>query len=217
VSYRIVGIVRDTKHMNLREAAPRFVFLPMRQPRDVEQRVTLVLASSIPGRERDLLSPVRNTLAGIDPGILVSDVITMRRQLDSTLLTERMLSGLSMTFGLLAMLLAAIGLYGALSYRVGRQRHAIGIRMALGASPSTVAVGVLRQSGVVVGLGLIAGLPFAVMGARIAGSMLWGVTSGDPLIYAACCVILCLVGLLSAYVPARRAAAVQPIDALRHN
>ena len=178
--------------------------------------MTLVLASSAPGREMALLQPVRNVIAEIDPGILISEVITMGTQLESTLLTERLLSALSAIFGLLAIVLAAIGLYGVLSYRVGRQRQSIGIRMALGASPSIVALGVLRQSGMVVAIGLLAGMPFAVVAARTAESMLWGVKPSEPMIYVASVVLLSLVGFVSAFLPARRAAAIEPVEALRH-
>lgn len=215
-AYRIVGVVRDTKHMNLREPSARFAFIPIRQPRDVEQRVTLLVAAGVPNGEMALLQPVRTALERIDPGILISDVITIRRQLDSTLLTERLLSGLSSAFGVLAMTLASIGLYGVLSYRIGRQRQSIGIRMALGASPSFVALSVLRQSGLVVAIGLLAGLPFAFAAARMAGAMLWGVKASDPMTYIACAGLLCVVGIASAYLPARRASAIEPAEALRH-
>jgi predicted permease len=215
--YRIVGVVRDTKHMNLREPSPRFAFIPIRQPKDVEARVTLTVASTTLNGEMALTQPVRSTLAEIDPGVLISDVITMRRQLDSTLLTERLLSGLSGVFGALALILASIGLYGVLSYRVGQQRRSIGVRMALGARPSAVALGVLRQSGLIVALGLLCGLPFAFLTARMADSMLWGVNAGDPIIYIAGITLLCLVGFASAWLPARRASTIDPAEALRHN
>ena len=217
VPYRIVGVVRNTKHMNLREQAPRFAYIPMRQSRDADQRITLMLTSGNPDREMDLLPPVRKALSGIASDILISDVITVQKQLDTTLLTERLLSGLSATFGILAMFLAAVGLYGLLSYRVGRQRHSIGIRMALGASPFSVAMGVLRHSGLVIAIGVIAGLPFAFMAARMAGSMLWGVNAEQLSIYGVCVSLLLIVGMLSAYLPARRAAKVEPVEALRHS
>lgn len=215
--YRIVGVVRDTKHRNLREPAPRFAFIPLRQPRDAAGRVTLVVGSTTPSNQMALLEPIRSRLAGIDPGVLISEVITMRSQIDSTLLTERLLSGLSSAFGVLALILASIGLYGVLSYRIGQQRQSIGIRMALGAAPASVAFGVLRQSGLVVAAGLLCGLPFAFLAARTADSMLWGVQSSDPTIYIVGVALLGLVGLASAWLPARRASAIEPAAALRHN
>jgi hypothetical protein len=215
-SYRIVGVVRDTKHKNLREPAPRFAYVPLRQPRDATGRVTLAVASMSPDGHTALLQPIRSRLTGIDPGVFISEVITMRSQIDSTLLTERLLSGLSSAFGGLALILASVGLYGVLSYRIGQQRQSIGIRMALGASPSSVAFGVLRQSGFVVAAGLVCGLPFAFLAARTVESMLWGVQSSDPTNYIVGVALLCLVGFASAYLPARRASAIEPAEALRH-
>ncbi len=215
-TYRIVGVVRDTKHRDLRESSKRFAFLPLRQPMDVEQRITLIVAPRAPDGEMRLLQPVRNAVARIDRGILISDVITIRSQLDSTLLTERLLSGLSSAFGLLAMILASIGLYGVLSYRIGRQRLSIGIQMALGATPSYVALRVLRQSGVVIFAGLTLGLPFAILAARLADTLFWGVKAGDPMIYIAAAGLLFSVGIASAYLPARRASSIHPARALRH-
>jgi predicted permease len=214
--YQIVGVVRDTKHFNLREPSPPFAFLPIRQPRDTEGRMSLIVASSTPDAPMTLMQPIRAALAKVDSAILISEVITVGRQLDSTLLTERLLSGLSGVFGALALVLAAIGLYGVLSYRIGQQRQSIGIRMALGASPSSMGFSVVRQSGLVVAVGILAGLPFAILAARTADSMLWGVGAGDPLIYVAAVALLGLAGLASAWIPARRASAIEPAEALRH-
>jgi predicted permease len=215
-SYRIVGVVQDTKHMNLRESSARFAFIPIRQARDVEQRVTLLVAPSQPNREMALLQPIRSGLMKVSPGILISDVITMRHQLDSTLVTERLLAGLSGAFGALALILACVGLYGVLSYQIGRQRQSIGIRMALGATPLTVASSVLRQSVVVISIGLLCGLPFAFWEARTAETMLWGVKASDPSTYLASAALLWVVGIVSAYLPARRASTIEPGIALRH-
>ena len=140
----------------------------------------------------------------------------MRHQLDSTLVTERLLSGISSTFGVLALILAFVGLYGVLSYQIGQQRQSIGIRMALGATPLSVALSVLRRSVLVISIGLLCGLPFAFWEARTADTMLWGVKASDPLIYLGSAALLCVVGIVSAYLPARRASAVEPAIALRH-
>ena len=148
-----MGVVQDTKHNSLREPSAPFAFLPLRQPRSPERRVTLSVASVAPGGEAALLQPIRRRLAEVDPGMMISEVISIRRQIDATLLTERLLSGLATAFGALAMILASVGLYGVLSYRVGQQRQSIGIRMALGASPSSAALSVLRQSGKVIAVG----------------------------------------------------------------
>lgn len=218
VSYQIVGVVRDTKHMNLREVPKRFVFLPMLQPRVPEQsehRMTLVLSARAAGTEARLLPAVRSAVARVDPGLFISDITTVKTQVEVTLLTERLLSGLSMAFGFLALVLAATGLHGVLSYRVGQQRHSIGIRMALGASASRVKWTVLRRSGAVVILGLLCGLPLAYVAARMAESLLYGVNANEPFAYATGAAVLGIASLLSSYVPARRAAAVEPVEILR--
>ncbi len=217
VEYRIVGVVRDTKHNSLREPSAPFAFLPLRQPLSPDRRITLSVASVVPFVEAALLQPIRRKLAEVDSGLMISEVISMRRQIDATLLTERLLSGLATAFGALAMILASVGLYGVLSYRIGQQRQSIGIRMALGASPSTVAGDVLRQSGIVLAAGMLSGLPLALMAARAADSLLWGVKSGDPTIYLMGAAIICLAGFVSAWLPARRASAIEPAEALRHS
>jgi len=213
--YRIAGVVRDTKHFDLRKPAPPFAFIPIRQPKDAERRITLAAASA--EGQAALLQTIRTTIARIEPELLISDVITLRTQLDTTLLTERLLSGLSSAFGALALVLASIGLYGVLSYRIGQQRQSFGIRMALGASPASVVFSVLGQSGMVVAAGLVCGLPFAFLAARTADSMLWGVKPSDPAIYIGAVALLSAVGLASAYLPARRASAIEPAEALRQD
>jgi len=216
LEYRIVGVVRDSKHRTLREPAAPFAYLPLRQARYPEHRITLSAAPAAPGGESALLPAIRQTLAEVDPGLMIYEVISMERQLEATLLTERLLSSLASGFGGLAMVLAALGLYGVLSYRIGQQRQAIGIQMALGASPGSVAWTVVRQSAAVTAIGVACGLPFAILAARTADSLLWGVTSNDPAIYGAGAILLACVAMLSAWLPARRASAIEPAEALRH-
>jgi putative ABC transport system permease protein len=215
--YQTVGLVANTKHKSLREPAAPLVFVPTRQPMNVERRVTLVVASNVPHGHMTLVPPIRRRLTEVDSGLFVSEVISIQDQLDGTLLAERLLSGLSTVFGALALLLAGTGLYGVLSYRIGQQRRSIGIRMALGASPSSVVFGVLRQSGLTIGVGLLCGLPFALLATRIADSLLWGVKSSSPMIYVAGATLLCLIGFAGTYLPARRASAIEPAETLRHD
>jgi predicted permease len=215
--YRIVGVVSDTKHNSLREPSLPLAFISIWQPLEASGRLTLTVASATPSGQAALLQSLQRRLAAADPRLLISEVITMRRQLESTLITERLLSGLSTAFGVLALILASVGLYGVQSYRVGQQRQAIGIQMALGASPYSVTWSVLRQSGYVIAVGLLCGLPFAFAAARIADSLLWGVKSSDPAVYLVGAAILCLAGFVSAWLPARHASTIQPAEALRHN
>jgi predicted permease len=217
VQYRIVGVVRDTRHRSLREPPPPFVFVPLRQPKEADRRVTLTVAAANPGAESALLPSIRSLVARTDSRMLVSEVITLRSQFENTLLSERLLSSLAAAFGALAVVLAAVGLYGVLSHHIGRQRHAIGIRMALGASGSSVRFRVFRQSLLMVAAGLAFGLPFAVFAARAADSLFWEVTSRDPETYVFAIGVLALVGLVSSYLPARNASTIEPAEALRHD
>jgi predicted permease len=213
--YRIVGVVADAKHMGLREHAARFAFFALRQPGERAGRFTLSVVSAQPAGQT--LTSIRRTIAEIDPRILISEVITMQQQVDSTLLSERLLSALSAALGGLAMVLASIGLYGVLSYRIGQQRQAIGIRMALGATPGGIAAAVLRQSAAVIGVGVMAGLPFALLAGRATQSLFWGVEWRAAGIYGAAILLLCLVACASSYLPARRAAGIDPADTLRYD
>lgn len=216
-SYRIVGVVADTRHNDLRKPSPRFAFIPIRQPMEAHRRLTLTVASAALSGQAGVLEPMRSRLAAVNSGLLISEVITIRRQLNSTLVTERLLSGLSTAFGVLALVLASVGLYGVLSYRIGQQRQSIGIQMALGASPSSVVFSVLRQSAWMITVGLVCGLPLALLATRTADSLLWGVRSSDPAIYLMGVATLSLVGLVSAWLPARRASAIDPAEVLRHS
>jgi putative ABC transport system permease protein len=207
--------VRDTKHRSLREPAVPFVFVPTRQPLEADRRITLSITAER-GDEMALLQPIRSLVARTDARMLVSEVISLRRQIESTLLTERLLSGLAAAFGGLAMILAAVGLYGVLSHHVGRQRQAIGIRMALGASASSIRLQVMRESTGMVAAGLIVGTPLAVFAARAADSLFWDVTAGDLGTYGAAIGILVAAGLASSYLPARKASSIEPSEALRH-
>jgi predicted permease len=215
-AYRIAGVVGDTKHRDLRQPPDAFAYLPIRQPRESERRITLSVAAADAGAEMALVQPIRALVARTDSRMLVSEIITLRAQVDSTLLTERLLSGLAGAFGALAVILAAVGLYAVLSHHIGRQRQAIGIRMALGASASSIRRRVLRQSSLIVLAGLAAGLPFAVVASRAGESLFWGVAYGDPSIYLIAVGVLCAVGFVSAYIPARAASSIEPAEALRN-
>jgi len=212
---RIVGVVRDSKHMSVREKAPRFVFVPLGQRPQLAGRLTLALHSGL--AEGAAIATARRAVTGVSPDILITEAMAVRTQVNSKLLSERLVSGLSSVFGALALSLAAIGLYGVLSYRIGQQRKAIGIRMALGAAPSAIAADVVRQSAWVIGGGLAVGLPLSIAGARAAESMLWGLRPTDLTIYEVAAALLLAVGLVSAYLPARRASSIDPAEALRHD
>ena len=212
-AYTVVGVVADYKHNSVREPAPRFVFVPLWQPYHPVRRVTLAVASDRP--EAELTRAVTAAVHASHSRTLVSDVIAAERQIDETLIGERLLSRLGSGFAALAVVLALVGLYGVLSFTVARRRAEFGIRIALGARPGQVASGVLREMAMPVAAGLALGLPAAIAVARLAESLLFGVTPRDPAPYAFSVLVLVATAALAAWAPARRAASIDPAEALR--
>jgi ABC-type antimicrobial peptide transport system permease subunit len=141
---------------------------------------------------------------------------TLERQLDETLLRDRLVALLSAGFGLLATLLASIGLYGVMAFVVARRRKELGIRLALGAQPSQVTWMVMREVLVLLGMGLAVGVPAALLLGRYVASQLYGIKPGDPRIAIATGVLLALVSIAAGLIPARRASRIDPITALRY-
>jgi len=141
--------------------------------------------------------------------------ITQQEQLGQSLSQERLIANLSLFFGLLAVLLVATGLYGTLAYKVARRRSEIGIRMALGAQRRDLLWMVVRESLVLCAFGVLVGLPAAIGGAHLLRSMLFGLQPGDPLTFAGALAAITVVALAASFVPARRAAGVEPMTALR--
>jgi predicted permease len=216
----IVGITEDTKYQDAREPAYPTFFLPFLQmskdPKlfmigwdigDIELRLA--------GRPQNLEATVRRTLSDIDPNLNVLDVVSLSEQLKRNFNQDRLIARLAELFGLLALILACVGLYGVTSYSVARRTSEIGIRMALGADRASVLGLVLRGALVQLGLGLAVGIPVALAGGRLLSSQLYGVKSHDPGILGLAAVVLAACSLLAAFVPARRAASIDPMQALR--
>lgn len=147
----------------------------------------------------------------------MSDVIGVDEQIDATLVSERLLSTLATLFAALALGLAAIGLYGVLSYSVARRKAELGIRMALGAAPARIAWSVLREVLLQVAVGMAIGLPVALAGARAAETLLFGVTPADPSNYLLSAGVLVAIACVAAWLPARRACSIDPAEALRRD
>ena len=211
--YEIVGVVRNFKHRNLREQAPRFAFVPLWQPVDGLSRITLAVSSveSAAALARAVAQEVR----AIHPHTLISDIIGIEEQIDATLVSESLLSTLASAFAALAVGLAAIGLYGVLSYSVARRRSEFGVRLALGARPSRIAAGIFREVALQVAAGLAIGIPSALTIARMAEGMLFGVTAADPAHYIVSAVVLVAVAYVAAWIPAYHASTIDPTVALR--
>jgi ABC-type antimicrobial peptide transport system permease subunit len=163
-----------------------------------------------------LLPSVRAVLHDMDPNLPMQKPMTQRAQFDESFAQPRLFARLSIFFGLIAALLVATGLYGTLAYRVNRRTSEIGVRMALGAQRAQVLWMILRESLLISVLGVAVGVPLAIAGAQMMRSMLFGVMPGDSLSFVGALLGVTLVALLASAIPARRAASVDPIIALRY-
>jgi putative ABC transport system permease protein len=208
----IVGVVKDSKHATVREEKRPFAYLPYAQETNLG-RITFYARTD---QDVGAIAPsLRREVARRDNNLPIYDLKTLRQQADESLFADRFLTFLSICFGSLAAALAAIGLYGVMAYTVTRRMREIGIRIALGATQGRVAWLVLREVALLAGAGLLAGAPLAFALGRAAESLLFGVKAGDPLVFAAAGSLLTLVALFGGYLPARRAAKVDPMVALR--
>jgi len=208
----IIGVVRDSKLINLREETPPTAFFLADQIAGGMGAFFVRTA----GDPTVLSSALRETLKSIDRNVLLDRPRTLSGQLDEVLIQERMIAKLSGFFGVLALVLASIGLYGVMSYAVVRRTNEIGIRMALGAATGDVLRQILRETLFLVITGIVLGTAAALSLTRLVKAMLFGLTPNDPLTIAFGTLLLLTVALLAGYLPARRAARVDPMVALRY-
>jgi predicted permease len=208
----IVAVVDDAKYHDLREQAAPMVYIPLFQAPEsgvtFEVRTGIDAASAAPA----LLSAVKAT----DSRLPVFAVKTLRTQLDDSLVQERLVASLSSAFGALALLLAGVGLYGLMAYAVNRRTNEIGIRMALGARPVEIAGMVLRETLLLMGLGLGIGIPASMLASRLIASELYGLKPGDASTILLAILVTSGIAALAGYLPARRASRVDPMIALRY-
>ena len=212
-AYEIVGVVKDTRYENLRENFGPIGFFPTSQEPDPDPFGQFLIRSKLP--EAQVTAAIKNQFAEINPAISVS-FQNFRGMISDGLLRDRLMATLSGFFGLLALLLASVGLYGILSYGVASRRKEIGIRMALGAQTLNVLSMILREAVMLALVGIIVGLPFVFAITRFASTMLFGLTATDPLSLTAAGVFLFGVALLAGFLPARRATKINPLEALRY-
>jgi predicted permease len=211
-SYEIVGLVENTKYRELREQFEPLAFFPAAQDESPDQFAGIVIRSST--SLGGILSAVRRTIAEISPAINIDSRI-FQTQIHETLVRDRLMATLSGFFGGLAVLLATIGLYGVMAYMVVRRRNEIGIRIALGADRSQIVRMILREAGLLLVLGLAAGVALALAAGQAASALLFGLSANDPATYFMAVAALAAVALLASYLPARRAANLEPTIALR--
>jgi predicted permease len=209
----IVGVVKDSKTSTLRTEPRRYLYTPYAQEDEIGQMTFYVRARA---SASGLGASVRQVAQRIDPHMPIFDMKTMTAVVDESLFLERMVAALSVAFGALATLLAAIGLYGVMSYTVARRTREIGIRMALGAEGGSVMWMVLKEVAVMAGIGIAVGLPIALALSRVVQSQLFDLSAQDPMAMTASAAVLGAVALAAGYLPARRATRVDPILALRH-
>ena len=211
---RVVGVVSDVRHLALEQGAGMEMYLPIRQCRDYAS-VDLVIRTSLPPAE--LASIVRSTLKPIAPNLSGKDFRTLQQLVDKSVSPRRFVVLLLGGFAIFALLLASLGIYGVVSYGVNQRTQEIGIRMALGASASSLQAGIIAQTLTLAGAGVLIGAVASLALARTLGGLLYGVTATDPLTYLGMPVVLTFVALIAGYLPARRASRIDPSLALRAN
>jgi predicted lysophospholipase L1 biosynthesis ABC-type transport system permease subunit len=223
--YEIVGVVKDTKYRNPASAQDAMFFLPYTQTTAFEpegyrwlETGTLYAQSlelSVAGAPESYERALRSAMARVNPGLLLIGVKSYSEQEAVQYNQERLVARLTGLFSLVALLLASVGLYGVTSYAVARRSGEIGIRMALGASRARVAGLVLQGTFLQVGIGLSIGTPVAIISARYLASQLYGVARFDPSVLGTAILVLAACAFLAGFLPARRAASIQPSAALR--
>jgi ABC-type antimicrobial peptide transport system permease subunit len=207
----IVGLVRNTRAAGLREAPPPTVYVAYAQLTGDFPTTLVVRISGSIGRAA---SAVQQAVQSKLPGAAI-ELLPLSTQMEATIVQERMMATLAAGFGLLALTLACVGLYGLLAYSVAQRTKEIGIRMALGAQGGWVIALVLRGGARLVLIGVALGLPLAWAASRWVKSLLFGLTPSDPAVIVGAIVLLTAAAQLAAYLPARRASRLDPLVALR--
>ena len=209
----IVGVFGDIRYANIKDEPPPLHFDLYRQARDFGGATYVVRTQMKP----EAITPsLRAAVQKIDPNLPLMEVRTQQQQIDATMQQERMFASLTLGFGVLALALACVGIYGIMAYTVSQRTNEIGIRLALGAERRQVRGMVLRETGWLAIIGVVAGLGAALLLARLVKSMLYGLQPADPvsLLGAAC--LLMSVAVVAGWIPAARASRVEPMEALRH-
>jgi predicted permease len=212
--YQIIGISGDTYLNNLRRAPDTLHFDLYRQQKEVGG-VTYVIHTMM--KPEDITPSLRAAVKRIDADLPLIDIRTQQQQIDATMQEERIFASLTVGFGILALALACVGIYGIMTYTVTQRTNEIGIRLALGAQRARVRAMVLRESSMMAVIGVFAGLAVALALSRLVKSMLFGLQPHDPLSLGSAALLLLAVALTAAWIPAARASHIEPMEALRHD
>jgi len=224
--YEIVGIVADAKYTNPRDLPRPMYFRPLTQLNTHLKQGSAIMGESrslfansitvqFVGEPAALESAARRTLTNINPNLNIEDFRSLDHQVADNFNQERLITRLTGLFGVLALILASVGLYGITAYSVARRTSEIGIRMALGANRNNVVAMVMSRAIILVAIGLAIGIPVALLGGRLMSSQLYGVRSYDPLTIFVAVAVLSVFAALAGFIPARRAASIEPMNALR--
>jgi len=208
----IVGVARDVRH-NPRETASPAVYTPLGQGGEIKDLMTVAVRAA--GDRVVSAESFRTEIQGVSPDLVVTRQRTFGEQVRALLVRERTLALLSAWFGLLAVVLACVGLYGVMSHQVTQRQQEIGIRLALGADTSTLLVAMLRETAMVAAIGIAIGTAAALGLSKLISDLLFDVPARDPLTFAAAAGVLAITTLLAGYLPARRASRVDPTTVLR--
>jgi predicted permease len=210
-SFAIVGLVADARVNDIREAAPPVIYFPIAQaPGNIDGLEIRAIADP-----QWIATQVRQAVAAVDHRIPIIDIITLNEEVKSNLTQQRLIARLTSIFGLLALGLACLGLYGVMSYIVERRTSEIGVRLALGSTRSAVLRLVLKETVLLITLGGLIGLALSIAAMHLATSFLFGLSPEDPATIGGALLLLLLVSMAAGFFPAWRAASVDPMRALR--
>jgi len=210
----IVGVARDVRDHSLRGQVQRRFYVPTEQALDAIYAINFEIETA--GKPEGFIEPVRKAIAALDANVPVNGIHTLGELVDSSISRDILVARLSTFFGLLALLLACVGLYGVMSYTVSRRTREIGVRMALGAQRTQVLGMVLQEALKLVVIGIAIGIPVALLSSRVFSSMLFGLSTADPLSMVLVVLLLGGIASIAGFIPARRATKVDPMVALRY-
>jgi predicted permease len=213
-TYQVVGVVQDSRQNRIRGEIEHRFYVPATQPAASISGITFAVRPA--GNASGVMTSVREAVRQAEPGMAITMARSVTESVDRRLGQDRLLARLSIAFGAVALMLAAIGLYGVLSYGVTRRTNEIGIRKALGAQHGTVIAMILRETGLLLALGLIVGSALAAAALRLITSRLYGLEATDPIAFATAIVLLSTIAGVAAWLPAWRASRVDPLIALRY-